>query len=149
MRHDIDMERVDAEPVMHRIGEALNAGWTYTRMSDEWGVSREVISNLWVRRSHLVTRTVLNRVLTGPMPRPDRTRNLWRLEAACAGMDVNLFVPARRGADPHPDAIAACERCTVRDECRNDTDTDDHTFRGGMTQQQRRQYRRRQKAANG
>jgi hypothetical protein len=148
MNPNVEQERIDADPVMHRIGEALNAGWTYTEMSEAWGVSRAVISNLHVRRSHLVTRNVLNKILAAPMPRPDRTRNLWRLEAACAGMDVNLFVPANRGAEPHPDAVAACARCPVRDDCRNDTLTDDHTFRGGMTQQQRRQYRRRQKAAN-
>jgi WhiB family redox-sensing transcriptional regulator len=39
----------------------------------------------------------------------------WRHDAACRGMDPDLFFP-ERGEAPAP-AVAVCARCPVRDEC--------------------------------
>ena len=40
----------------------------------------------------------------------------WRARAACVGIDTRLFFV---GPDevPHPEIVAACERCKVRSEC--------------------------------
>lgn len=69
----------------------------------------------------------------------------WVDRAACRGMDVELFVIPRPGARPAPEAVAACERCTVADACLAATHRDDSLFRAGMTRTTRRD--RRQAAA--
>lgn len=39
----------------------------------------------------------------------------WRSEAACRGMDAELFFPER--GDPAETAKAVCARCTVKEPC--------------------------------
>ena len=41
----------------------------------------------------------------------------WTEDAACKGMDTNLFFPAGKGQAPDPEAYAACERCPVAEPC--------------------------------
>lgn len=45
----------------------------------------------------------------------------WRQQAACAGMDVNLFFPVGEFRGVHAvqveEAKRVCRRCSVRDEC--------------------------------
>ena len=41
----------------------------------------------------------------------------WTARAACKGMDTSLFFPEGKGQKPDPEAIAACERCPVANEC--------------------------------
>lgn len=43
-------------------------------------------------------------------PAPD-----WQTNAACLGMDVNLFFPDKGGSTAP--AVEVCERCPVRVEC--------------------------------
>jgi WhiB family redox-sensing transcriptional regulator len=47
----------------------------------------------------------------------DAVRDPWRLQAACRGMNTELFYAQHPGEAPNPEALAACERCTVRAEC--------------------------------
>lgn len=41
----------------------------------------------------------------------------WKADAACRGMDTNLFFPERGQTHIVRAALAVCERCTVRQEC--------------------------------
>lgn len=43
-------------------------------------------------------------------------REEWRARAACVGLDTDLFFPGP-GEKPHPDAVAACDRCPVINDC--------------------------------
>ena len=71
----------------------------------------------------------------------------WRAEANCSGIDPDLwFAP---GALEHKEAKRICRGCPVRRECLNyalETPVD-HGVWGGMTERERRSFRRRQEAA--
>jgi len=41
----------------------------------------------------------------------------WQDEAACRGIDTNLFFP--ENADVDDQVLALCENCPVKDECRD------------------------------
>lgn len=41
----------------------------------------------------------------------------WRSSANCAGMNTNLFYPARGARLQYQQALAVCQACTVRTEC--------------------------------
>jgi len=41
----------------------------------------------------------------------------WMLDAACQGMDRELFFPLSPVAEPDPQVKAACGSCPVRSEC--------------------------------
>lgn len=74
----------------------------------------------------------------------------WRERAACRGMDVNLF--HRRMGSAHTQANAVCARCTVRSDCLESVmslpaDVDGAGIFGGLTVVERRELRRRRKAA--
>lgn len=69
----------------------------------------------------------------------------WRDEAACRGMDVDLFFPPRNG-NVSAEARMTCDRCPVRQACLIDaleTGELDFGVRGGLTPQERRQLVRR------
>jgi len=65
----------------------------------------------------------------------------WMADAACKGMDTNLFFPEQGGSNK--DALAACAVCTVKAECAQYCD--DMSIRsgvwGGMSERQRRSVR--------
>jgi WhiB family redox-sensing transcriptional regulator len=71
----------------------------------------------------------------------------WRAEANCSGFDPDLwFAP---GALEHKEAKRICRSCPVRRECLSyalETPVD-HGVWGGMTERERRSFRRRQEAA--
>lgn len=78
----------------------------------------------------------------------------WRLDAACLGMDLNLFFsdgggePAKLAA---ANAKAICSSCPVRESCLADAYAvfDDYGVRGGMTGRERKDSRPAQIAACG
>lgn len=63
----------------------------------------------------------------------------WLDDAACRGMDPDLFFPDERNTVP-PAAALACSRCAVDDECLADAFAtgERHGIRGGMTGPERR-----------
>jgi len=68
-------------------------------------------------------------------------RNTWREQAACRGIDPNLFHP-RRGEDTAP-AKAVCEDCPVRRECLVYAlaTVEKHGIWGGLSERERRPLR--------
>lgn len=80
--------------------------------------------------------------ITSSATQPD-----WRLEAACRGMDANVFFPdSEEDAGP---ARAVCAGCPVRDECLEfalATRQMDGIW-GGLTETERRRVRRRRQEA--
>ena len=74
-----------------------------------------------------------------------RTDVRWRDDAACRGLDVDVFFPAtdeEAGA-----AKAVCATCPVREECLEfalETRQDDGVW-GGLTETERRRLRRRRR----
>lgn len=69
----------------------------------------------------------------------------WTLDAACRGMDVDMFFPAR--GEPLAAIRAICARCPVRDRCLDEHLMETHGFWGGMSERERRTERRRRGAA--
>lgn len=74
----------------------------------------------------------------------------WMTDAACAGMDPNVFHPfGARGRPPDlaaiNEALATCARCVVRAEYLEYalTHREDHGIWGGMTARQRLRIARR------
>ena len=67
----------------------------------------------------------------------------WRLDAACRGMDTDMFFPAR-GESLTP-IRAVCARCPVRDRCLDEHLHETHGFWGGMSAKEREAERRRRK----
>jgi WhiB family transcriptional regulator, redox-sensing transcriptional regulator len=59
-----------------------------------------------------------------------RGRPAWFAQAACRGMDPNLFHPSL-GRPPKPEALQACGRCPVRLECLRWANELDPTAAGG------------------
>lgn len=76
----------------------------------------------------------------------------WLEDAACKGMDLALFFPAR-GASLRP-ALEACDRCPVRRECLDEAmRTEDwahqiHGVRGGLSARARADLHRRVRRAS-
>ena len=71
----------------------------------------------------------------------------WRDEAACVGLDTNIFFPVT-DADAHH-AKAVCASCPVREECLEwaiATRQSDGVW-GGLTEDERRRLRRRRQDA--
>jgi WhiB family redox-sensing transcriptional regulator len=67
----------------------------------------------------------------------------WRAFAGCAKTDPDLFFAV--GAEEHRTAKEICRQCPVRRECLSyamDVPID-HGIWGGMTERERRRYRRR------
>ena len=77
-------------------------------------------------------------------PHPDQLE--WRRQAACAGMNPDLWFP-NQGSRAHQ-AITICwKHCPVQTECLNDAlqltnREDEHGIRGGYGVQARRHLRR-------
>jgi len=65
----------------------------------------------------------------------------WADDAACIGMDLDLFFPA---SSEYPDAVvAACKRCPVIAGCRDwALHNEDFGYWGGMTERARRRLRK-------
>jgi len=77
----------------------------------------------------------------------------WWEDAACAGMDTDIFFPPK--GSTAPEAKATCGRCSVVAECRSATDrierwginpSDLHGVFGGETVAERVKRRRAEKA---
>lgn len=68
-------------------------------------------------------------------------------DAACAGMDTNLFYP-ERGED-NAQAVAVCRDCPVREQCLDHAVRNGETYGvwGGLSGKQRRRLRRDRRAA--
>jgi WhiB family redox-sensing transcriptional regulator len=67
----------------------------------------------------------------------------WMSDAACLGMDVNMFFPTE-GQNLSPEVKALCNSCTVRVNCYIYAEQHyiDHGTFGGMSAQQRKESRR-------
>ena len=73
----------------------------------------------------------------------------WQDDAACSGMDTNLFYPPDykdgRGKTKRPpiEVLEACMRCPVTDHCLNEAVSRDDPYGvwGGTTARQRKLYR--------
>jgi len=83
------------------------------------------------------------------MPEPvASTRDEWIGEAACKGMDPNLFFPeyisVRVRVKVDEAARKACADCPVLEQCADwAVKHEPHGFQGGLTEQQRAQLRRK------
>ena len=65
----------------------------------------------------------------------------WQDEAACRGVDTNLFFP--ENADVDDQVLALCENCPVKDECRDyGVVYEEWGIWGGLTASQRRRVRK-------
>lgn len=63
----------------------------------------------------------------------------WRLQAACRGMDVQLFYPEKWDGETTMKAIAVCETCSVREPCLDRAIQDrEPGVWGGMSERRRR-----------
>lgn len=73
----------------------------------------------------------------------------WRLEAACRDMPFDLFFPLR--GEPTEPAKRICRACPSQVECLAEALTvppsEDHGVRGGTSERQRREMRRRSRGA--
>lgn len=71
----------------------------------------------------------------------------WQSEAACRGLDPDLFFPER--GEMTAVAKEACRSCTVRDECLTAalTRAEKHGIWGGASERQRRRIRARRRYA--
>lgn len=80
--------------------------------------------------------------LLGDLPTPE-----WLADAACRGLDPELFFPSR-GQDTSQ-ALAVCRACPVRFECLEAALDRGEKFGiwGGMSERQRRRLRRTRHAA--
>jgi WhiB family redox-sensing transcriptional regulator len=77
----------------------------------------------------------------GSEPVPDA----WRLEAACRGMDTELFFP-ERGEATAP-AKATCAECPVTEPCLEAGLDETFGIWGGVSVRERRRIKRQRKAA--
>jgi len=66
----------------------------------------------------------------------------WRLEAACRGMDSDLFFP-QDGENVRPAVRQLCAECPVANECRVAGERE-HGVWGGLSAKERRRIRDRQ-----
>ncbi len=74
-----------------------------------------------------------------------RTDTAWRDEAACRGLDTDVFFPLTD--EEAEEAKAICATCPVREECLEYallTRQDDGVW-GGLTEAERRRIRRRRR----
>ena len=72
------------------------------------------------------------------------TSSKWWHEAACQGMDIDVFFPAHGGKGTQ--AKKVCARCDVSTECLNDAlhYGDEFGIRGGLTIKRRLKHKRQQ-----
>ena len=78
-------------------------------------------------------------------PTLDYTYQEWIEDAACTGMDWNVFFPERGGPGSPARAKLVCFRCPVQADCLDYALADDTTagIWGGTTETERTQMRRR------
>jgi len=70
------------------------------------------------------------------------TRPVWQAQAACAGVDPELFFPDRGMSTREAKAVCAC--CAVRGDCLEFAMTNHERFGiwGGLSERERRRIRR-------
>ncbi len=78
---------------------------------------------------------------------PEDVDNAWRADANCKGLYRHInFFPTGRKDESQDAALALCEDCPVRRECLDDAllypSIMDKGIRGGMTEDERVEYRR-------
>ncbi len=82
---------------------------------------------------------------TATMPEPPRAADIrWQVDAACNGVDPELWFPvSERYTDPSVAAARkVCAGCTVREQCLEWALTElSHGIAGGLTSDERRQLR--------
>lgn len=68
----------------------------------------------------------------------------WMADAACIGINPDLFFPERGHPNNNQEAKAICARCPVRDDCLNYALTEHivHGIWGGTSEKERRHLRR-------
>lgn len=75
----------------------------------------------------------------------DRRSQQWRNDAACKGLDTELFFP-QRGESSKP-AKAACAGCPVREPCAEAGMSEHFGIYGGLSERQRKPERRQRRNA--
>jgi WhiB family redox-sensing transcriptional regulator len=75
------------------------------------------------------------------------SRPEWFDDAACRGMDPNVFFPGRGASDVYNTAVETCRGCLVRLECLAYGLDEHHGVWGGRSERARRVMRRARKAA--
>lgn len=83
------------------------------------------------------------------MAETERSITSWRREAACRGMDANMFFPDTEDDARVTEAKAVCATCPVRAACLDfalESRQDDGIW-GGLTETERRRVRRRRQDA--
>lgn len=71
------------------------------------------------------------------------------LDAACRGLDPNLFIAERGDADTIRQAKAVCNTCPVTTECLEYGLEEKHGIWGGLAEKQRRQIRQQRAREQG
>ena len=83
------------------------------------------------------------------MPKPiASTRDEWLQQAACRGMNPNLFFPehdnGRKAYKVDQQAVDACAKCPVVEQCADwAVKHEAHGYQGGLTENQRAQIRKK------
>jgi WhiB family transcriptional regulator, redox-sensing transcriptional regulator len=74
----------------------------------------------------------------------------WQKQAACLGLDPDLFFPDRGDMDRVREAKAVCGRCPVRSACLDYAlkAGEKHGIFGGKSERERRQMRRQMREAS-
>ena len=67
----------------------------------------------------------------------------WQAEALCAQTDPELWFPEK--GKHHPQALQICFRCPVRAQCAEAGQGEEYGIWGGLTRDNRRQKRRRER----
>ena len=78
----------------------------------------------------------------------DVNRPAWQADAACRGMDVNLFHPPKGGTQTAP---KVCATCPARTDCLEDALADPHRpgWWGGVSHRGRKKILRERRLASG
>ena len=68
-------------------------------------------------------------------------KSLWRLDAACRGLDPEVFYPASGDMEGLNRALAVCENCPVRQECLEENITEKLGVFGGTSGAERKRLK--------
>lgn len=138
-----------------RCPKCLKEGWCVTPGCTNKGRYRKNRQGNWAHnalchpcsnkgRTHWESRQPSDRIAQLAelvLPRP--VKGKWRDDAACKGMDTNVFFPEQHDPAAQSKAREICLGCPVRAECLSDGLFDKHAIVGGTSDRERRAIRKR------